>query len=317
MKKCVFLADAWELINRQTDTSLYLMRMALELGCEVYYFNQNTLCSSAQAVTADVFSVHLSTESSLGLQLGEMHKAYDLSQMDSLWMRKDPPFDLEYIYATYSLDLLSQQGVRIINQSRSIRDANEKFFILNFPLCIPQTIVTSNMAVIYHFWEVHQDIILKPLDRMAGQNIFHVTNTGLNLPVILESLTSQGTVSIMAQRYLPEICAKGDKRIILISGIPLPYALARMPAKGDIRGNLYAGATGHVVPLTERDYWLCEQIAPVLIQKGLDFVGIDVIGDYITEINVTSPTGLVQIGAYLKNINDQQSMELISRLIMN
>jgi len=301
MKKCAFFLDRWDRLISPTDTSLYLIKLALKNQWQVYYFEQKTLHCIANEVFADVYSVYLNDEQNLVLGAPEM--AYSLAKMQRVFIRKDPPFNLEYIYATYALELLEKQGVEMINRPQSLRDANEKFFILNFPACIAPTLVTADMRTLQNFWVEHQEIILKPLDRMGGQNIFFVPKSGLNLPVILESLTSQCTVTIMAQKYIPEIQSKGDKRIILVHGEPLPYALARLPASGDIRGNLCAGAEGQVVALSARDHWLCTQISPVLKRMGLIFVGIDVIGDFMTEINVTSPTGLVQIEAKFPDKN--------------
>jgi glutathione synthase len=301
MKKCAFFLDGWEKLTSPTDTSLYLIKLALKNQWQVYYFEQKTLHCIANQVFADVYSIHLNDEKNL--VLGPPERSYALTKMQRIFIRKDPPFNLEYIYATYALELLEKQGVAMINRPQSLRDANEKFFILNFPACVVPTLVTSDMSKLHNFWLEHNEIILKPLDRMGGQNIFFVPKSGLNLPVILESLTSQGTVTIMAQKYIPEIQSKGDKRIILVNGEPLPYALARLPGAGDIRGNLCAGAEGKVVALSRRDYDLCAQVAPTLKLMGLVFVGIDVIGDFMTEINVTSPTGLVQIEAKFPDKN--------------
>lgn len=212
-------------------------------------------------------------------------------------MRKDPPFDMEYIYTTYALDLAERDGVLVANRPQSLRDANEKFFTLNFPQCCPTTLVSKDMQQLKRFWQTHQNVIFKPLEGMGGSSVFHVDEHGRNLSVILEVLTKGQSLNIMAQRYIPEISTVGDKRILLVNGEPIPYALARIPAKGELRGNLAAGAMGKVVPITARDRWICEQIAPTLKVKGLYFVGIDVIGDYLTEINVTSPTCLREISA--------------------
>lgn len=220
-----------------------------------------------------------------------------LGEFDIILMRKDPPFNTEYIYTTYFLELAEREGVLVANKPQSLRDANEKFFTLNFPQCCPTTLVSRNMQQLKSFWEEHKQVIFKPMEGMGGNSIFHVEEQGNNLAVILEVLTKNQTQTIIAQRYIHEIKKSGDKRILLINGEPVPYALARIPAEGDLRGNLAAGARGEVVAITERDRWICEQIAPVLKTKGLYFVGIDVIGDYLTEINVTSPTCLREIEA--------------------
>lgn len=218
-----------------------------------------------------------------------------LSDFDIILMRKDPPFNIEYIYATYALELAEQTGVLVANKPQSLRDANEKFFTLNFPECCPPTLVSKNIDQLRDFWQKHRDVIFKPLAAMGGYSVFHVDKQGNNLSVILEVLTEHETVTIMAQSYLPAIKSIGDKRILLINGEPVPYALARLPASGEERGNLAAGARAEVVPLNARDHWICSQISNILRNKGLYFVGIDVIGDYLTEINVTSPTCIQEI----------------------
>ena len=222
---------------------------------------------------------------------------HPLTTFDVILMRKDPPFDMEYIYATYALELAEREGVLVANKPQSLRDANEKFFTLNFPQCCPPTLVSRDITRLREFYKKHHNVIFKPLEGMGGRAVFHVDKDARNLSVILEVLTHGQTVSIMAQQYIPEISTLGDKRILLINGEPQPFALARIPLLGELRGNLAAGAEGKVVAINERDRWLCAQIAPTLKAKGLYFVGIDVIGDYLTEINVTSPTCLCEITA--------------------
>jgi glutathione synthase len=212
-----------------------------------------------------------------------------LSELDVILMRKDPPFDMEYVYATYLLERAEDAGVLVVNRPRSLRDANEKLFTAWFPQCTPPTLVTRAAGRIRDFLAEHGDIVLKPLGGMGGESVFRVRRDDPNVNVTIETLTARETRYAMAQRFLPEI-TRGDKRILLIDGEPVPYALARVPAAGETRGNLAAGGTGTGVPLTERDRWICAQVGPVLREKGLLFVGLDVIGDYLTEINVTSPT---------------------------
>jgi glutathione synthase len=212
-----------------------------------------------------------------------------LSELDVILMRKDPPFDMEYIYSTYLLERAENEGVLVVNRPRSLRDANEKLFTAWFPQCTPPTLVTRAAARIRDFLAEHGDIVLKPLGGMGGESVFRVRRDDPNVNVTIETLTARETRYAMAQRFLPEI-ARGDKRILLIDGEPVSYALARIPAAGETRGNLAAGGTGQGVPLSERDRWICAQVGPVLREKGLLFVGLDVIGDYLTEINVTSPT---------------------------
>lgn len=212
-----------------------------------------------------------------------------LSDCAVILMRKDPPFNMEYIYATYLLELAEAGGTLVVNKPRSLRDANEKLFTAWFPQCCPPSLVTRNGDAIRRFLNEHGDIILKPLDGMGGSSIFRLRVGDPNVNVTIETLTRHGSCFTMAQRFIPEIEA-GDKRILLIDGRPIPYALARIPAPGETRGNLATGGNSEGVPLSNRDRWICEQVGATLRQKGLLFVGLDVIGDYLTEINVTSPT---------------------------
>ena len=204
-------------------------------------------------------------------------------------MRKDPPFDMDYIYATYLLEQAEISGVMVVNKPSSLRDANEKLFALNFSDCIPKTLVSSNIEQLIAFINDNEEAVVKPLDGMGGKDIYKLKIGDENINEVLLRITNQGQRYIMAQEFLPEI-KHGDKRILLINGIPIDYALARLPAEGSFKGNLAAGAKGVGQSLTERDRYLCKKIAPMLIEKELIFVGLDVIGDYITEINVTSPT---------------------------
>jgi glutathione synthase len=219
-----------------------------------------------------------------------------LHELDVILMRKDPPFNQEYIYTTYILEHAESKGALVVNKPQSLRDANEKLFTTWFPQCCPETLVSRDTQQLREFFYAQQQVIFKPLDSMGGKNVFLVRQGDPNLSVILESITEKGNKFIMAQRYIPEII-EGDKRILLINGEAVPYALNRIPAPGELRGNLVAGAQGVGVPITERDKAICAQIGPVLRKKGLIFVGIDVIGDYLTEINVTSPTCIREIDA--------------------
>jgi glutathione synthase len=212
-----------------------------------------------------------------------------LHDLHAILMRKDPPLDLEYLYSTYLLEQAEARGTLVVNRCASLRDANEKLFTAWFPHCCAPTLVSRDAGRFRAFLAEQGDIILKPLDAMGGASVFRVRQDDPNTAVILETLTDHGRRMAMAQRFIPEISA-GDKRILLVDGEPVPYALARIPAPGETRGNLAAGGRGEGVPLSERDYWICAQVAPVLREKGLLFVGLDVIGDYLTEINVTSPT---------------------------
>jgi glutathione synthase len=217
-----------------------------------------------------------------------------LQEYDVVLMRKDPPFDMEYIYSTYLLELAERKGVCVINSPQGIRDHNEKFSIAKFPQFIAPTLVTRQEYLIREFLNEHGDIVLKPLDGMGGAGVFRVNGADHNISVIIETLTHYGTRTIMAQRYIPEI-SQGDKRILLIDGKPVPYVLARIPRKGESRGNLVAGGFGVAQPLTSRDHAIAKALGPYLHDQGLMLVGLDVIGDYLTEINVTSPTCMQEI----------------------
>ncbi|RAP35421.1 glutathione synthase [Legionella quinlivanii] len=293
--KLAVLMDPLDSIKAYKDSTVAMLQSAQQLGWECYYFTPADIsCKQGQAF-AQVASIRVGDEHSGNWAEVSERAERSLNEFNIILMRKDPPFDMEYIYATYALELAEKAGVLVANKPQSLRDANEKFFTLQFPQCCPLTLVTKNIDRLYQFWEQHQQVVYKPLEGMGGNAIFHVDEKASNLSVILEVLTRDETVTIMAQRYIPEIKTLGDKRILLIDGSPVPYALARIPAKGDIRGNLAAGARGEVVEINDRDRWICEQIAPTLREKGLFFVGIDVIGDYLTEINVTSPTCIREI----------------------
>ena len=226
---------------------------------------------------------------------------HDLADLDIILMRQDPPFNAEYIYATYLLEKVEREGVLVVNRPGSVRDSNEKLFATDFPQCCPPTLVSSQSGLLRDFVQEFGDTVMKPLDGMGGSNIFRVRKDSPNISVVIEVLTQHGKTPIMAQRFVPEI-TEGDKRILMINGEPVPYALARIPKEGELRGNLAAGGTGQGRELSDRDRWICEQVGPTLKRKGLYFVGLDVIGDYLTEINVTSPTCIRELDAIF-NIN--------------
>ena len=280
--------DAIESINVKKDTTFAMLLEAQSRGWSISYMQQQDLFLENGQAWATMQQLQVQDNPENWYQLAS-EKTANLASLDVILMRKDPPFDLEYIYSTYLLELAEAAGVKVINKPQSLRDANEKFFIANFPQCITPTIVTRQAQRLRQFADEQGEVIFKPLDGMGGASVFRTHNSDPNLNVIIESLTNMGKQSIMGQRYLPEISA-GDKRILVINGEPIPYALARIPAAGETRGNLAAGGTGKGLELTERDKWICAQVGPTLKKKGLMFVGIDVIGDYLTEINVTSPT---------------------------
>lgn len=295
--KLAILMDPLNKLTAYKDSTVAMIKAAQSLGWSCVYFTLNDLfCQKAQAY-ANMTAITVHDETSADWAQTTPLGVLPLCAFDIILMRKDPPFDMEYIYATYALELAEREGVLIANKPQSLRDANEKFFTLNFPQCCPQTLVSREIVRLREFWQQHRNVIYKPLEGMGGSAVFHVDDDGRNLSVILEVLTHGQRVNIMAQQYIPAIRTLGDKRILLINGEPVPYALARIPAAGELRGNLAAGARGEVVEITDRDRWICEQIAPTLKEKGLYFVGIDVIGDFLTEINVTSPTCIQQITA--------------------
>ncbi len=293
--KLAVMMDPLHQLKPYKDTTVGMIKSAKALGWSCVYFTHSDLYCSEGKAYARVHDISIGDEHSSNWATTKDLGEVALSDFDIILMRKDPPFNMEYIYATYALELAERDGVLVANKPQSLRDANEKFFTLNFPQCCPTTLVSNDIPKLKAFWHTHQNVIFKPLEGMGGKSVLQVDQHGTNLSVILEVLTQSGTTTIMAQRYIPEIVKAGDKRILIVNGEPVPFALARIPAKGELRGNLAAGAKGVVVPITPRDRWICEQVGPTLQKKGLHFVGIDVIGDYLTEINVTSPTCLREI----------------------
>ncbi|MBB3166923.1 glutathione synthase [Simiduia aestuariiviva] len=278
--------------NPKKDTTLVLMQAAQARGWQVLAFEQGDLWLDQGRAMGEGRAVQVADDAHLGrtdwYQLGEP-EVMALGTLDALLMRKDPPFDSEYVYSTYILEAAQREGSLIVNDPQSLRDCNEKVFATQFPACCPPVLVSRNNGRLRAFHQHHQDVIFKPLDGMGGSGIFRAKADDPNVGVILETLTRHGQETIMAQRYLPEI-KDGDKRILVIDGKPVDYSLARVPSQGETRGNLAVGGTGRPQPLSERDRWIVAQVAPTLVAKGLLFVGLDVIGDYLTEINVTSPT---------------------------
>ena len=303
------LLDAIEGLNIKKDTSLALIEAAQKQNCAVYYFQQTDLRLENGQVRANVAKLDIDLSQQPWFSLGEPEDI-DLSHLDAVLMRKDPPFDMDYIYSTYLLERVESQGVLVINRARSLRDCNEKLFATEFPQCCPPLLVSADIAKLKEFYGQHQDVIFKPLDGMGGSSIFRARENEPNLSVILEILTGQGCHQIMAQKYLPEI-VEGDKRILMIDGEPVSHCLARIPSQGETRGNLAAGGMGEVRPLSDRDRWIAEQVGPALKERGLLFVGLDVIGDYLTEINVTSPTCVREIDAGAGTCIGDQLMDAV------
>lgn len=282
------IMDPIEGINIKKDSTFAMLLAASKRGWDIYYMEQKDLFIEAQQARANIRTLTVQDNKSNWFGFHQQ-STIALSDLDALLMRKDPPFDIEYVYTTYILELAQMQGLLVVNDPRSLRDVNEKMFINHFPQCIAPTLVSRNHEQLLGFISQQGVAVLKPLEGMGGKSVFKVTQGDPNTNVIIETLTDSHKRYIMAQRYLPEI-AQGDKRILLIDGIPVDYALARIPMAGENRGNLAAGGTGKGVELSERDRWICAQLGPSLRDRGLLFVGLDVIGDYLTEINVTSPT---------------------------
>jgi len=293
--RIALILDPLDSLKSYKDTSIAIMREAASRGHELFVAMQGDLFLRHDQVHLIVkaFSFKNSTTSwyELGVAIETTPKSFD-----AVLMRKDPPFDNEYLYSTYLLELAVQQGANVLNNPASVRSWNEKLSVARFPQFAPEFLVTRDNQRIRDFLALHGDIVVKPLDGMGGSSIFRLTAQDPNISVILETITEFEQRTVMTQRYLPAIKA-GDKRIIIIDGEPLPYSLARIPKAGETRGNLAAGGTGVAQPLTERDLKIATTIGKVLKEQGLFLVGLDVIGEYLTEINVTSPTGMVEIAS--------------------
>lgn len=285
--------DPIQSINFYKDTTLSILLAAQEQGFKLFYMEQQDLFLENGAPFAEVRPLRVINNPDGWYELDQA-SAVPLNELDVVIMRKDPPFDSEFIYSTYILEAAEKLGTLVVNKPQSLRDCNEKVFATEFPQCTPPLLVSRSIKRLTRFLEEHQDVVFKPLDGMGGASIFRVRAEDQNLNVILETLTQFGNQTIMAQKYLPEI-TDGDKRVLVVDGEVIPFCLARIPSGNDFRGNLAAGGQGEVRPLSERDQWIAEQVAPSLVERGLLFVGLDIIGDYLTEINVTSPTCVQEI----------------------
>ena len=294
-------------IKPYKDTTLALLLAAARSGWKLLYFEQKNLGLNQHKAVGKARRLQVIDDNSHWYHFESDHFEIELGSIDAIMMRKDPPFDSDFLNATYVLDAAERQGAIVVNKPASIRDCNEKLFATEFPQCGPPLVVSADIVAIKAFLEKQRDIILKPLDGMGGKSIFRVSHEDPNLSVIVETLTENGSRLIMAQRYIPEI-VDGDKRILLVDGEPVPHSLARIPAQGESRGNLAAGGSGVAKPLSERDRWICDQVGPELKRRGLMFVGIDVIGDYLTEINVTSPT-------CVRELDEQCNLDIGGQLI--
>jgi glutathione synthase len=304
--KIAFLADPLAGFKTYKDSTFAMMREAARRGHTIHAFEQGDMALDEGIVTANVAHITLTG------QLDDWYVAAPkvacrLSEFDAVLQRKDPPFDMEYVYATYLLELAQNQGARVFNKPSAIRDHNEKLAIAQFSEYTSPTLVSSDPARLKAFHARHQDVIFKPLDGMGGAGIFRIKSDGMNLGSVIEILSLNGTRTIMAQRYIPAI-VKGDKRILVINGKPVPYALARIPQGDEIRGNLAAGGIGVAQELTARDRHIAEAIGPILAARGLLLVGLDIIGDFLTEVNVTSPT-------CFQEITDQSGFDVAAMFI--
>ena len=317
MVRAAFLTDPPTEFDLKKDSTLSLMRAAVRRGWQVFQFEQPHLYLRRGKAMASAFSFEfvgpfVETLSQSDAVPGPWHRREDageveLASFDVVFMRKDPPLNMQYVYTTYLLERAADAGVLVVNRPDSLRNCNEKLFATEFEGCHPPLVVTQSAVVIREFAEQHGDVILKQLDGMGGTGVFLARRGDPNLSVMIEMLTQNARVPIMAQEYLPDI-SQGDKRILLVDGEPGPYALARIPASGETRGNLAAGGRGEVRELSDRDKWIVERVRPVVQEKGLLFVGLDVIGDYLTEINVTCPT-------CVREIADQTGVDMAQRLI--
>ncbi len=299
--------DSIQNITIQKDSTFAMLLEAQRRGWVIWYMEQGDLFLESDRTHSRMQQLQVTDNPSHWHDLSSERTA-PLDELDVVLMRIDPPFDMEYIYTTYLLEQAEQRGALIINRPQSLRDANEKLFTARFPRCCAPTVVARSHSRLLEFLEEHQDIILKPLGTMGGASIFRVRQGDPNTNVILETLTQHGTRFTMAQRFVPEISA-GDKRILMIDGEPVPYALARIPKPGETRGNLAAGGTGRGQPLSENDLRIAHEVGPTLRERGILFAGLDVIGDYLTEINVTSPTCIREL--------DQQFNLNISATLMD
>jgi len=275
-------------INFKKDSTLSILIEAQSRKHDLIYMEPSSLFLREDGAYSLTQEIKVRDDSENWFELSNTSEML-LSDLDMIVMRQDPPFDTNYIYNTYVLEAAEREGVIVINKPQSLRDCNEKVFATEFPQCCTPFLVTSNQSLLKQFIKEHLDTVVKPLDGMGGSSIFRVRSLDPNIAVILENITESGDTKVMIQKYIPEI-VEGDKRILLIDGVPMEGAIARVPAEGELRGNLAAGASAVARSLTAQDKWICDQVGPRLKELGLTLVGLDVIGDYLTEVNVTSPT---------------------------
>ncbi len=304
--------DPVESITPYKDSSLAMMLAAQKKGWQLHYIQQNGLYIEDNRLKVEFKPIKVFDDNQHWFETGELTST-DSTELDVILMRIDPPFDMEYIYTTYLLEMAEKQGCLIVNKPASLRDANEKLFATHFPQCCTDVLVSRNPDKLRSFVDKFQDVILKPLDGMGGQSIFRVNPNDANLSVILETMVNFGQHTVMAQKFIPEI-TQGDKRILMVNGEAIPYTLARIPAKDETRGNIAAGGTGKAMAITKREQWIANQVGPTLKKMGILFAGLDVIGDYLTEINVTSPTCIREIDAQFNLDIAAQLMDCIEKI---
>ena len=289
----LFIADPLESFRIKKDSTLAMMRAAQEAGHRLWFCQSRNILWRDDLIVADCQTLAIKPSSTSWFELGAI-ESRSLKSFSAVFMRTDPPFDIEYLNTTWLLSAAVRQGAKVFNDPTAVRDHSEKLSITEFPELIPPTLVTRELSAVEEFHQMHRDIVIKPLDGMGGMGVFRVGLDGLNLASIVETLGENGARTLMVQRFLPEI-AQGDKRVLLIGGEVVPFSLARIPQGSEIRGNLAAGGKGIAMPLTDAEKKIAERLAPILNQRGLFLVGLDLIGGYLTEINVTSPTCFVEI----------------------
>ncbi len=305
-KRLGILMDPIESISYKKDSTLEMMWQAQQRGWQLEYFQQSDCFVDNGSPKATSQGIKVAMNPDNWFEFTHT-KTINLGDLDAILMRKDPPFDMEFVYTTYILELAEKAGSLIVNKPNALRDCNEKMYTQWFPELTPKSFITRNDRQIRAFLEEHDDIIVKPLDGMGGTSIFRLQKNDANLGVVIETMTDYGKQFTLCQRYIPEI-TDGDKRILVIDGKPVDFCLARIPSQGETRGNLAAGGTGVSKPLSERDREICAVVGPELKKRGIIFAGLDVIGDYLTEINVTSPT-------CIRELNEQNGLDIASTLM--
>jgi glutathione synthase len=300
-------------INVKKDSTFAMLLEAQTRGWSLQYMEQRELFVCDGCAWGQMHRLQVMDNARQWYSL-DVGTDTPLNELDVILMRKDPPFNMEYIYSTYILELASLEGVLVVNDPISLRNINEKFYTTHFPRCCPPATVTRSKSRLKTFLATVDDIVVKPLDAMGGESIFRIRRNDPNTNVILETITRHETRTVMAQQFIPEYIS-GDKRILLIDGNPVPYALARIPAEGEARANLAVGGEGKGVELMERDRWICQQVGPILSQNGILFAGLDVIGNYLTEINITSPTCIRELDSIYNLTISRQIMDVIAERV--